>query len=115
MNILDATKENHKRYISDMCKQSIEDGFECDGYKYASDLEEQVNLIGAMSIGIDMPYKCTRISDGVKEFYFHTAAQIKNVVVVGSQIKIGFITKASMLKNAIDLANTVEEVEAVTW
>ena len=83
------------------CKAAIEGGFESSAlgavYTYESKLEDQLNLIGAASAGVELPYQCTDAA-GVKAEVVHTAAQVQRVFADGVAFKS---TKLSECRAAV--------------
>lgn len=114
-NPLNKDKWYHKNYINDKCSAEILSGFEVNGKRYSTDIEDQVNIIGAVIAGIDMMYKCTDLSSGIKDFFPHTASDIQAVFQAGIIKKQELLHKATLKKSMIDNANTVEEIYLVKW
>ena len=112
---LDESKPQKVNDINLFCSTEITGGFDYNGYRYDSGIEDQINLMGAASMGIDLPFKCKKLSNGVKEFYPHTAAQLKAVVIAGAQFKMRILEKATTLKAKANQAATVKELEAIKW
>lgn len=83
-------------------------------HTYDSALEDQLNLIGAVSLGIDLPYRCADAA-GIKAFCLHTAAQLKQVAADGAMVKLAALEKAATLKAQVQAAADVAAVEAVAW
>ncbi len=114
----DEMKANKTADINASCAAAIVSGFTSSAlgtpHTYDSALEDQLNLIGAVGLGIDLPYRCTDAS-GVKEFRAHTAAQLKQVATDGTAIKLAALSKAAALKAQVMAAVDVAAVEAVVW
>lgn len=109
--------------INVACRISIISGFVSSAlgepHTYDSYETDQLNLIGALALGIDMPYRCAD-AGGAKAFRTHTAAQLKQVAIDGAAIKLAALEKASMLKDQIAAINEtdadpVTAVKAVVW
>ncbi|HMV45810.1 MAG TPA: hypothetical protein PKD50_25045, partial [Leptospiraceae bacterium] len=81
---LDKIKDSICEQINKTCYAAIISGFESsalgDIYIYDSEETDQTNLIGAVAVGGSVQYKCTRKSDGKKDFVLHTNTQIKKVL-----------------------------------
>lgn len=104
--------------INATCAAAIVGGFASSAlgtpHTYDSALEDQLNLIGAVSLGIDLPYRCADAA-GVKEFRLHTAAQLAQVAADGAAIKLAALEKAAALKAQVQAAADEAAVEAVVW
>ncbi|MBM9578999.1 hypothetical protein JWG45_17775, partial [Leptospira sp. 201903070] len=79
---------------------------------YGSDRDDQLNLVGSVSLNSSVPYKCTN-SNNVKEYVVHSAQQIKQVLSDGAIRKTFLLQKVSDLKSAIQSAATVEEIDQI--
>jgi len=115
---LDSVKASKSTEINAACASSIVGGFTSSAlgapHTYDSALEDQLNLIGAVGLGIDMPYRCADAA-GVKEFRLHTAAQLKQVAADGARVKLTALEKAAALKAQVQAAVDAAAVEAVVW
>ena len=104
--------------INAACAAAIIGGFASSAlgapHTYDSALEDQLNLIGAVSLGIDLPYRCADATS-VKAFCPHTAAQLKQVAADGAAIKLAALEKAATLKAQVQAAADEAAVEAVAW
>lgn len=104
--------------INNACAAEITGGFVSSAlgtpHTYDSEETDQLNLIGAASMGVDIPYKCADAS-GIKDFRLHTPAQLKQVLADGATVKLTALQKAAVLKAQVAAAGTVDEVEAVGW
>lgn len=83
---------------------------------YDGDLEDQINLMGAVAANADMPFRC-RKDDGIssKENILHTKAQLKKVYSDGIAYKADVIYRCGVLKNYVEKLNEVEEVQSISW
>lgn len=115
---LDSIKAAKFAEINAACAAAIVGGFTSSAlgtpYTYDSALEDQLNLIGAVGLGIDLPYRCADTA-GVKEFRLHTAAQLKQVAADGAVIKLASLEKAATLKAQVQSAADASSVAAVAW
>lgn len=104
--------------INAACAAAIVGGFTSAAlgapHTYDSALEDQLNLIGAVSLGIDLPYRCADAA-GIKAFRLHTAAQLKQVAADGAVVKLSALEKAATLKAQVQAAADAAAVEAVAW
>jgi hypothetical protein len=103
------------------CEATITAGFISDalGYhhRYSSQLDDQLNLTGAILRGLDMPYAC-RDEQGVKAYREHTAEQLRQVGDDFTLYKLQLLQHALALKDQLDLAHAagdLKALEAVTW
>lgn len=116
---LQIKKDEKKENINLLCKKSIESGFTSDALetscKYESEEIDQLNLIGAVSSGINQPFKCS-LDDGESwEYKVHTAEQLKQVISDGAIVKANYLQKATELKEQVKTANSIEDLELITW
>ena len=117
-SLLDIAKAAKTAEINAACAAAIVGGFASSAlgtaHTYDSELEDQLNLIGAVGLGIDLPYRCADEA-GVKAFRLHTAAQLKQVAADGAAIKLAALEKAATLKAQVQAAVDAAAVEAVIW
>jgi hypothetical protein len=88
-----------------------------DRHQYSSQLDDQLNLTGAVVQGGDMPYAC-RDEQGLKAFRPHTNEQLRQVGDDFTLFKLQLLQKANELKQQLDLALAARDLaalEAVTW
>lgn len=102
--------------INAACEQAIVSGF-CSAalghlHVYSSQLDDQLNLTGAILRGLDMPYAC-RDEQGVKAFRLHTAAQLRQVGDDFTLYKLQLLQHANELKQQLDLALAAGNAEAI--
>lgn len=104
--------------INAACATAIVGGFSSSAlgtaHTYDSALEDQLNLIGAVSLGVDLPYRCADAA-GIKAFRLHTAAQLKQVAAEGALVKLTALEKAATLKAQVQAAADAAAVESVSW
>ena len=116
--IIESLKANRIAEINAACAAAIVGGFGSSAlgtpHTYDSALEDQLNLIGAVGLGVNLPYRCID-SEGIKEFRLHTAAQLKQVAADGAAIKLAALGKAATLKTQVQAAADAATVEAVIW
>lgn len=115
---LERVKTSKTAEINAACAAAIVGGFNSSAltapHTYDSAMEDQLNLIGAVSLGADLPYRCANAA-GVKAFRPHTAAQLKQVAADGAVIKLAALEKAATLKAQVQAAADAATVEAVAW
>jgi len=117
--LLQAAKLQKIDELKVFCQSAIESGFVSNAlgseHTYDSRLpQDQTNLIGARLAGVGLNYTCTD-SSGYKNEVAHTAEQIAQVYLAGmvhiQTNKARFYAR----KTALELAATIEEVQAVVW
>jgi predicted component of type VI protein secretion system len=107
--------------INHACEAAITAGFQSSAlgapHQYSSQLDDQLNLTGAILRGLDMPYAC-RDEQGAKAFRLHTAAQLRQVGDDFTLYKLQLLQRANELKQQLDLAlaaGDAEAMQAITW
>lgn len=118
---LEAIHKTKTASISKDCEAAITAGFDSTAlsarHSYSSQLDDQLNLTGAILRGLDMPYAC-RNEQGVKAFRMHTAEELRQVGDDLSLYKLQLLQRANELKQQIDLAlaaGDAEAMQAITW
>lgn len=82
---------------------------------YPSDLEGQVNLLGAKVANTNMPYRCGTTKNGPLSFIEHTAPQLNQAFFDGVTVKLNAIANRATKLAAVEAATTVAEVNAIQW
>jgi len=107
--------------INRCCEAAISSGFQSTAlgapHQYSSQLDDQLNLTGAILRGLDMPYAC-RDEQGVRDFRLHTAEQLRQVGDDFTLYKLQLLQRANALKQQLDLAlaaGDIEAMQAITW
>ncbi|MDG9784323.1 hypothetical protein [Metapseudomonas otitidis] len=107
--------------INGRCEIAITGGFRSAAlgtpHQYSSQLDDQLNLTGAILRGLDMPYAC-RDEQGVRDFRLHTAEQLRQVGDDFTLYKLQLLQRANELKQQLDLAlaaGDIEALQAITW
>ncbi|MDI7185563.1 hypothetical protein QMM42_04935 [Leptospira santarosai] len=121
---VDQKKNSLIRLVNSICEQKIVSGFASTAlgasYFYSSDRDDQLNLVGLVSLNASVLYKCTD-KDGIKEYRNHTADQIKQVLADGAARKTFLLQKCASLKamiqavgadSKLDEIDTIEPVDA---
>lgn len=102
--------------INQACEAAITAGFQSAAlgtpHQYSSQLDDQMNLTGAILRGLDMPYAC-RDEQGVKAFRLHTAAQLRQVGDDFTLYKLQLLQHANELKQQLDLALAAGDADAM--
>ncbi|HCL4123576.1 TPA: hypothetical protein N2C41_000557 [Pseudomonas aeruginosa] len=102
--------------ISTACEAAINAGFVSaalgTSHSYSSQLDDQLNLTGAILRGLDMPYAC-RDEQDVKAFRLHTAEQLRQVGDDFTLYKLQLLQHANELKQQLDLALAAGDAEAM--
>lgn len=103
--------------VDHACEKAISSGFKSAAlgvpHHYSSQLDDQLNLTGAILRGLDMPYAC-RDEQGVKAFRLHTAEQLRQVGDDFTLYKLQLLQRANELKQQLDLALAAGDAEAMT-
>ncbi|MGA7934721.1 MAG: hypothetical protein WCA35_14345 [Kovacikia sp.] len=101
-----------------ICTQTIRSGFGSLAlgslHRYSSELEDQINLLGATALGAALYYVCSD-SEGVKMARFHTQAQLLQVYQDGVTMKQQNIYHFHELRLAVESAETISDVNAINW
>lgn len=107
--------------VSTACEAAITASFNSEAlgspHTYSSQLDDQLNLTGAILRGLDMPYAC-RDEQGAKAFRLHTAAQLRQVGDDFTLYKLQLLQRANELKQQLDqalAAGDVQAMQAITW
>ncbi|MGA4577051.1 hypothetical protein [Stutzerimonas frequens] len=117
----EAAHANRTAAINRACEAAITAGFTSEAlgapHIYSSQLDDQLNLTGAVLRGLDMPYAC-RDEQGVKEFRLHTADQLRQVGDDFTLYKLQLLQHANALKQQLDAAleaGDLAALESITW
>ncbi|MDI7224049.1 hypothetical protein [Leptospira santarosai] len=109
-------KDSLIRLVNSICEQKIVSGFAStalgESYFYSSDRDDQLNLVGLVSLNSSVSYKCTD-QNGIKEYRNHTANQIKQVLSDGAIRKTLLLQNVARLKTLLQSANTIEEFDRI--
>jgi hypothetical protein len=109
--------------LATACDASLLDGFHSSAlgepHHYPSLPDDKTNLVGtlllASATGQSQPFRCTRVSDGVKTAYTHSAAQLAGVMTDGQAVVLAAYAALDTKLAAVAAASTLAEVAAVTW
>ena len=112
--------KNKLNEISSKAKFKIESGFESKAkgqfYIYDSTLEDQFNIKTLLDLGQDTPVRCTKKSDGIKDYYPHTVAQLEQIVKDFTTYKTVILKKSHELKlktNSIENLLELQNLEVI--
>lgn len=118
---LEQVKQAKEEEINYACEAAIIGGFESSAlgepYTYDSDIEDQINLIGAViaaGSGLSIEYKCYD-NQGVKSWVEHTPIQMQQVYMDGLVYKVTQLKKATILKDMIKAAQNINDVLGINW
>jgi hypothetical protein len=107
--------------INTACEQSIIAGFTSTAlgamHRYSSQLDDQLNLMGAILRGLEMPYACRNEQD-VKAFRMHSAEQLRQIGDDFTQYKLQRLQQANTLKQQLEQAQAASDIlalEAINW
>ena len=106
-------------YFDMMTNRTVFEGFTSaatgEDHTYNAEIENQLNLVGAVMAGVDMLYTCTNNMSKVKTQIPHTADQIKQVFADGIMFKATTITIFNMKRDVLNNATTIEEITNTNW
>ncbi|UOG42544.1 hypothetical protein [Leptospira noguchii] len=109
-------KDSLIRLVNSICEQKITAGFVSSAlgalHLYNSDRDDQLNLVGLVSLNTSVLHKCTD-EDGIKEERKHTFDQIKQVLGDGVARKTFLLQRCASLKAIIQSIETVNELDNV--
>ena len=107
--------------VNTCCSATITGGFGSEAlgalHTYSSDMDDQLNLTGAVVHNQPMPYAC-RDSEGVKAFRLHTAEQLHQVGEDFTAFKLLQLQHANDLKQQLDEAlakKDLDAMQAIRW
>ncbi|MBX8542454.1 hypothetical protein K5D41_22505 [Pseudomonas cichorii] len=86
-------------------------------FLYSSSIDDQINLTGAILSESDSEYPC-RDEQGVKEFRFHTIAQLRQVGRDFTNYKLQLLQRANAYKQLLNQALAISDfdaLQAVSW
>lgn len=125
---LNAHKHTKVNELSEMCHDDIIKGFISDAlgvpYLYDSEEEDQINLVGAVSVldglasidpNITMEFACKDLTTMQKSYIPHTQTQLRTVLLQGAMIKSQKLQYFNSLRNAVYAATSAEEVQQITY
>ncbi|MBE8400997.1 DUF4376 domain-containing protein [Leptospira borgpetersenii] len=104
------------KLVNSICESKITAGFVSSAlgapHVYSSDRDDQLNLIGLVSLNSSVSYKCMD-QRGVKTYRNHSADQIKQVLNDGAAQKAFLLQNSARLKLLLQSANTIEELDQI--
>lgn len=113
--------ESKVQEIERDCQAAIGAGFWSealgDAHYYPSQLDDQLNLTGAILTDIDQPFGCS-CENGDRSYRQHTADQLRQVGATFYSVKMGYLFQADALKKRLDQAlldNDQQALEAIHW
>jgi len=105
--------------LSESAKLDIVNGFTSSAlgtqHWYDSNLEDQLNLIGATASTIDVLFGVRETEFGPKLYKNHTHVELLNVLSDGKNVKLFVLQKFNNKRDVILLATTEAEIDAITW
>ncbi|UOG61420.1 hypothetical protein [Leptospira noguchii] len=109
-------KDSLTKLVNSICESKIISGFVSSAlgtpHFYNSDRDDQLNLLGLVSLNTSVLHKCTD-EDGVEEERKHTFDQIKQVLGDGVIRKTFLLQRCASLKAMIQFANTIEKFDQI--
>jgi len=116
---IDFAKKRNTEKINMACESAIVGGFPSSAlgaeHTYQSEREDQLNLVGVVSSGVDQLFKCSADAGNTWEWKLHTAAQLKQVLKDGAAVKSALLQTAQSKKASISTAQSVAEVASIIW
>lgn len=109
------TKCEELNSICDSHLLSFESAALGDTHIYDSELEDQLNLLGLVSAGVDSFFRCLKKGESVKENKPHSKAQLAQVYKDGLTYKSEQIYKCGLLKAQVMACESEGEVEKIVW
>ena len=107
--------------INEGCEAAITAGFSSDAlgevHFYSSQLDDQLNLTGAILAGDDSVFAC-RDQAGQREFRPHTFEQLRQVGLDFTKFKLNLLQRAGALKALLATAladEDLEQIQSITW
>jgi len=104
--------------LSAACKAAIVAGFPSaalgEVHTYDSDMESQINLVGAAALAGPVAYTCTD-GAGVKASRAHTAAEIAQVLADGAALKIGYLARFRDMRAQAMAAPDAAALDLIAW
>jgi len=101
--------------LEEKTNEDLEQRFESSAlgtpHYYKSDVDGQINIIGAVMAGVDMYYSCADVN-GVVKMRYHTAAQISQVFQDGVTFKQTIMNNYYAKKDEIETA-TITELKGI--
>ncbi|WP_394908914.1 hypothetical protein [uncultured Helicobacter sp.] len=82
---------------------------------YDGSIEDQINLMGALNLGVDMPFRCRKPHSGSKENILHTKEQLAQVFSDGASYKANIINQCGALKSYVEGLSDIATIEQVSW
>ncbi|ULG94345.1 hypothetical protein FH584_17815 [Leptospira interrogans] len=109
-------KDSLIKLVDSICESKIIAGFVSNAlgtpHFYGSDRDDQLNLVGLVSLNASVSCKCTN-ENGIKDYRNHTANQIKQVLSDGAIRKTLLLQKAASLEVLLQSIETVDELDKV--
>jgi hypothetical protein len=119
---LEQVKQDALTALNQACQAEINNGFESDAlgsmHRYSSQLEDQINLIGATIgalAGEAIAYVCIDLASGEKTARWHTPQQMIQVMQSGKQLKENALGKFHRLRSHVEATESIEEIQAISW
>jgi hypothetical protein len=101
------------------CEAAITGGFPSSALGalswYDSEMEDQLNLIGAVSSEADMWYACRPSQRQPKEYVFHTHAQLLQVLSDGKDVKQAALQQFNTKRTEAEEALTLDVLNSIVW
>lgn len=120
-SLLERLYQEKSTEVSAKCLSAITGGFWSPAlgrpHQYGSELDDQLNLTGAILAGQDSLFPC-RDKQGVKAFRSHSFVQLRQVSDDFNNFKMQLLQQANHLKQQLEQALTTSDLKAmkaITW
>jgi hypothetical protein len=111
-------KAVHIAHLEIQAGNNITAGFNCAAlgglHHYGGKATDQINLIGAVSTGLDLPFPCADEND-VWARRLHTAAQLQQVLNIGAAHKQEILVALDDVRDQVAAAVDHDSVDAIVW
>lgn len=101
--------------VSLLCRSKIVGGIRSSAlgeeHIYPSDETDQQNLICKVTANRDSVFKCTRVSNGEKDYYPHTPAQFRQALEDGDTFITNTLKNSTLLQKTLRAKTTYEGVQ----
>jgi len=85
-------------------------------YFYDGTQEDQLNLVGAVTSGLPMPFSVrVKVGDTAKVYKLHTPAQLHQVLEDGKAYKLGILIRFNTFKDSVLAATNLLDLGKIKW
>jgi len=83
-------------------------------YRYDSNMEGTINLMGMVLAGQDNYFACTNVATGIRDYHLHTPLQFQQVMSDGASQNLSRYSVAHGYRQTIRNATDLETIRATT-